>query len=131
MERRHRHTVERCSDRLDLEEARHPVVERLLPEWTAVRGRVQRNALHRYTVDRHLCETAAVASFLQAGAPTPRGIKDSFDCLDLRVGANRALARVADAADRVAPGNGRNRPHPVVRDVLAQSADREDLASAY
>jgi [protein-PII] uridylyltransferase len=47
------------------------LVERLLPEWSAVRGRVQRNALHRYTVDRHLCETAAVASSLMSNVSRP------------------------------------------------------------
>ena len=38
------------------------VWEQILPEWEVVRSRPQRNAYHRFTVDRHLCEAAAGAA---------------------------------------------------------------------
>jgi [protein-PII] uridylyltransferase len=43
----------------------------ILPEWDTVRSRPQRNAYHRFTVDRHLCEAAAEAARLAGGVRRP------------------------------------------------------------
>lgn len=57
-----------------------PVVESLdhwglfaavIPEWEPCRSRPQRNAYHRFTVDRHLCEAAARAAHLVARVDRP------------------------------------------------------------
>ncbi len=37
---------------------------RILPEWEPTRSKPQRNALHTYTVDRHLCVAASIAAGL-------------------------------------------------------------------
>ncbi len=50
---------------LPLEELdQHELLGRLLPEWEPVRSKPQRNAYHRFTVDRHLWEAAANAAGL-------------------------------------------------------------------
>ncbi|MBW3615562.1 MAG: [protein-PII] uridylyltransferase, partial [Actinobacteria bacterium] len=49
----------------------HDLLVRLLPEWQAVRHRPQRNAYHRFTVDRHLWETAIQAAALTRQVARP------------------------------------------------------------
>ncbi len=44
---------------------------RLLPEWEPCRSRPQRNAYHRFTVDRHLMEAAALAAGLTERVDRP------------------------------------------------------------
>ncbi len=65
---------------LDTGRAAIPVLEaldqkgllvRVLPEWAPVRSRPQRNAYHRFTVDRHLCEAAANAAALTRQVSRP------------------------------------------------------------
>ena len=47
------------------------VWERYLPEWASVRSRPQRNAVHRFTVDRHLWEAATGAAALAGRVARP------------------------------------------------------------
>ncbi|ANP49740.1 [protein-PII] uridylyltransferase [Streptomyces griseochromogenes] len=47
------------------------LISRLLPDWERVRCRPQRNAVHLWTVDRHLIETAVRASELTRSVSRP------------------------------------------------------------
>jgi [protein-PII] uridylyltransferase len=47
------------------------LIARLLPEWEPVRSKPQRNAYHRFTVDRHLWEAAANAAALAERVSRP------------------------------------------------------------
>jgi [protein-PII] uridylyltransferase len=47
------------------------ILVRLIPEWEPVRSLPQRNAYHRFTVDRHLTEAAAEAAALAARVHRP------------------------------------------------------------
>ncbi len=47
------------------------IIEQWIPQWSSVRSRPQRNAVHRHTVDRHLVETVVHASTLVRNVGRP------------------------------------------------------------
>lgn len=49
----------------------HGLLVRLIPEWEAVRFKAQHNPVHRFTVDRHLIETAVRAGDFAAEVARP------------------------------------------------------------
>ncbi len=49
----------------------HGLFTKVLPEWSSVRSKPQRNAYHRFTVDRHLCEAASNAAGLAERVDRP------------------------------------------------------------
>ncbi|HEV2891306.1 MAG TPA: [protein-PII] uridylyltransferase [Frankiaceae bacterium] len=113
----------------------HGLLVRLLPEWAAVRSRSQRNPYHRYTVDRHLSETAAAAAPLARTVSRPdlllvgawlhdigKGFPGDHTVAGERVVADVARRMGFDAAD-VATLVGLVRHHLLLADV----ATRRDL----
>src|SRR5260221_674888 len=75
---------------------------RILPEWEPVRSRPQRNAYHRFTVDRHLLETVANAAAISTRVERPDllvlaallhdlGKRDTGDHVEVGVGLAREL----------------------------------------
>ena len=100
------------------------ILVRLLPEWQPVRSRPQRNAYHRFTVDRHLWETAANAAAphrprrparpARARRPLPRhrqGLPGRpHDGRDGAAAGHRAAARSPGRRRRRARGHGRAPP---------------------
>ncbi|MET7935716.1 [protein-PII] uridylyltransferase [Streptomyces sp. NPDC005322] len=90
------------------------LITRLLPDWERVRCRPQRNPVHRWTVDRHLVETA-----VRAGA------------LARRVGRPDLLLVAALLHDigKGWPGNHSVAGETIARDVAARIGfDRADIA---
>ncbi|GAB3305856.1 [protein-PII] uridylyltransferase [Epidermidibacterium keratini] len=88
----------------------HGLLERLLPEWAAVRSRVQHNAVHTYTVDRHLLETVL-----------------QLDALDVAV-SRPDILRVAALLHDI--GKGRGGDHSVVgADIASEVAMRMGFAA--
>ncbi|EQD48821.1 PII uridylyl-transferase, partial [mine drainage metagenome] len=61
------HSLIGVMERLD----HYGLLERIIPEWTKVRGLPQRNAYHTFTVDRHLVETVVAAGDLRRQVKRP------------------------------------------------------------
>ena len=86
---------------------------RLLPEWASVRARPQRNAYHRFTVDRHSLEAVAeCAALLDPDDPAGEG----FDGAAARA-ARRDLLLLGALLHDIA--KGRPGDHSVVGEAIA------------
>jgi [protein-PII] uridylyltransferase len=86
----------------------------LLPEWASVRARPQRNAYHRFTVDRHSLEAVAeCAALLDAGDAAGKG----FDG-EVARSARRELVLLGALLHDIA--KGRPGDHSVVGESLAR-----------
>jgi len=116
----------------------HGIWTRVLPEWSDVRARPQRNAYHRFTVDRHLLETAANAARLASTVDRPDLLVTAALLHDLGKGrdgdhtdagvvlAEGIVARMGWAADDGATIVALVRNHL----LLAEVATRRDLDDA-
>ncbi|MGE7436177.1 MULTISPECIES: [protein-PII] uridylyltransferase [Kitasatospora] len=93
------------------------LIGRLLPDWERVRCRPQRNAVHRWTVDRHLVETAVRAAAMTRRVARP----------DLLL-----VAALLHDLGKGWPGDHSEAGEVIVRDVAARmgfdKADIETLA---
>ncbi len=108
---------------------------RLLPDWERVRSRPQRNAVHRFTVDRHLVETAVCAASFARRVDRPDLLLVGALLHDIGKGwpgdhSEAGVAVVADLAPRL--GFDADDTHVLVTLVrhhllLPDTATRRDL----
>ena len=114
---------------------------RYLPEWHHVRNRPQRNAYHRFTVDRHLLETTANAATMQSSVARPdmlllgaifhdigKGRPEDHTAIGITVAAEIA-SRMGLDADDVALLQNLVRYHLLLPDV-ATRRDLDDPSTA-
>ncbi len=80
------------------------ILGRLIPEWDTVRFKIQHNPVHRFTVDRHLLETAAQAAGLTRNVSRPDLLLIGALLHDIGKGDPRGDHSVsgAEIADRIA-----------------------------
>ena len=92
---------------------------RLIPGWDVVRSAPQRNALHRYTVDRHLVETA-----VQAASAHPQR-RPARPAAGRRPAArHRQGAAAATTARSARPRRGPRRAHGLRRPTTSHDSRR-------
>ncbi|HEX2314332.1 MAG TPA: [protein-PII] uridylyltransferase [Thermomonospora sp.] len=111
------------------------LVVRLLPDWERVRNRPQRNPVHRFTVDRHLVETAAGAAALTRDVARPDLLLVGALLHDIGKGApgdhsrtGAALARKIAVRMGFPPGDVHVLETVVLRHLLLpDTATRRDL----
>lgn len=100
--------------------------------WDKVRGRPQRNAVHRYTVDRHLVETCVQATRLRGSVERPDLLLLAALWHDIgkRAGERDHAAAGAPVAAALAAGCGLGPPDvAVVRRLVAEHLTLVDLAT--
>jgi [protein-PII] uridylyltransferase len=115
---------------------RYGLVTGWLPEWARVRSLPQHNPVHRFTVDRHLVETARVAASYAREVPRPdllalcallhdigKGLPGDHSTVGAPIAA-AAAARIGLAAEDVAMVERVVRLHL----LLPETATRRDLA---
>lgn len=111
------------------------LLAKLIPEWESVRYRRQRNPLHRYTVDRHLIQTAVEASALTRDVARPDLLLLAALFHDIGKGGHGDHSKVgSDLMPRIAARIGlRQRDADVLATLvrhhllLPQTATRRDL----
>ncbi|MEO6703992.1 MAG: [protein-PII] uridylyltransferase, partial [Jatrophihabitantaceae bacterium] len=114
----------------------HGLLSRLIPEWEAVRFKAQHNPVHRFTVDRHLIETAVQASGYAAEVARPdlllvgallhdigKGYPGDHSVVGSQL-ANRIATRMGFSDKDIATIVGLVRHHL----LLPDTATRRDLA---
>ncbi|MDP4013039.1 MAG: [protein-PII] uridylyltransferase [Candidatus Nanopelagicales bacterium] len=113
------------------------IVSALIPEWSPVRSAPQRNPVHRFTVDRHLVETAVQAAAFQREVARPDLLLVSALLHDIGKGRNSLdhTATGFELVTRIAPELGFDAADSavlveLVRNhlLLAETATRRDLA---
>jgi [protein-PII] uridylyltransferase len=120
----------------------YDLVTRILPEWRHVRSRPQRNVFHRFTVDRHLTETAVQAAAYVRDVARPdlllvgawlhdlgKGFPGDHTDAGVRLMSEIALRMGFDAADRdVLVSLVR---HHLLLPSIATSRDLDDPATLH